>query len=237
MSFDFVNDARQEREKGLDAHGHPALSEEESEARKRAFLDSLPPKEDVWFFGYGSLMWDPGFDYLERAAAALPGYSRSFCVASHRYRGTPETPGLVLGLDRTGNVEDRCHGVAYRVCGVSGLAAVVEYLWAREMVTGVYDPTSIEAHLDDGRRVTCCAFVVNAHHPQYLGHAPEDDRAAMIARAEGRRGPNRDYLENTLAQLERMGLSDPDLARIGDKVRRRAEAEPPCALAPSNRAR
>ena len=206
MSYDFFKQARLDRQAG----SYPALSEEESERRKSEFLALLPPREDVWFFGYGSLMWDPGFDHLEAAVAELDGWHRSFCVLSHRYRGSPERPGLVLGLDQGG----LCTGMAYRVCGVSQLEQVVDYLWVREMVTGIYDPMSVPATLGGTRKTACWAFVVNRQHPQYMGHLEKSVRAEMIARAIGGRGPNIEYLDNTLERLATMGVEDSGLGEM-----------------------
>jgi len=206
VSYDFFKQARIDRQAG----SYPALSEEESESRKRAFLADLPPREDVWFFGYGSLMWDPGFDHLEAAVADLDGWHRSFCVLSHRYRGSPERPGLVLGLDQGG----RCAGMAYRVCGVSQLKEAVDYLWVREMVTGIYDPKPVPVILDGTRKTSCWAFVVNPDHPQYMGHLEKTERAGMIAHAIGGRGPNIEYLDNTLDRLASMGVEDTGLGEM-----------------------
>lgn len=210
MSYDFFKRARDERI----AEGLPVLSQEESERRKQAFLSSLPPKEDVWFFGYGSLMWDPGFHHLEAAMVRLQGWHRSFCVLSHGYRGTVNCPGLVLGLDEGGE----CAGMAYRVCGRTQLEEAVEYLWVREMVTGIYNPTQLPAHIDDGRTVPCWAFVVDRGHRQYMGHLSQETRAAMIAEACGTRGPNRIYLENTVARLQQLGVDDESLTAMLEKV-------------------
>src|SRR3712207_8276797 len=120
--------------------------------------------EDLWVFGYGSLMWRPGFPHLERVHAHLYGYHRSLCVFSHVHRGTPEHPGLVLGLDRGG----RCHGVAFRVDAAEA-AETVRYLREREQVTAVYRERSLPVRLDDGRAVAALAYVVDRSHPQYAG--------------------------------------------------------------------
>ena len=104
--------------------------------------------------------------------------------------------------------------MAYRVCGISQLEEVVEYLWVREMVTGIYDPKPVPAKLGDGRRTDCWAFVVNPSHPQYMGHLEKTERAEMIARAIGGRGPNIDYLDNTLDRLASMGVEDTGLGEM-----------------------
>lgn len=216
MSYDFFKRARDDRI----AEGLPVLSLEESDRRKHAFLASLPPREDVWFFGYGSLMWDPGFQHLEASMVRLKGWHRSFCVLSHGYRGTVECPGLVLGLDEGGE----CAGMAYRVCGTTQLEEAVEYLWVREMVTGIYNPMLLPATTDDGRSVKCWAFVVDRGHRQYMGHLSQETRAGMIAKACGTRGPNRIYLENTVKRLHQLGVDDESLTAMLEKVGAVADA-------------
>ncbi len=206
MSYDFFKQSREDRIAG----GMQVLSQEESESRKRAFLSSLPPRDDVWFFGYGSLMWDPGFSHLEAAMVRLGGWHRSFCVLSHGYRGTVDCPGLVLGLDEGGD----CIGMAYRVCGVTQLEEAIEYLWVREMVTGIYNPTQVTGETPGGKKIKCWAFVVDRDHHQYMGHLSQEVRAKMIAEAQGTRGPNRVYLENTVLHLEQMGMEDESLSSM-----------------------
>ena len=212
MSYDFFKAAIEERQQ----KGIFVLSAEESEARKQDFLSRLPQDEDVWFFGYGSLMWDPGFDHLEAQAVELSGWHRSFCVISHGYRGTIENPGLVLGLDEGGT----CTGIAYRVCGKTQLMGAIEYLWVREMVSGIYDasPVWVQCKDDAERRLCCYTFIVNRDHSQYLGHLPREERARMIATASGMRGPNREYLHNTLSRLDALGFEDKDLQSMAALV-------------------
>jgi cation transport protein ChaC len=121
---------------------------------------------DVWIFGYGSLMWDPGFAFVEARPGLLRGYHRSFCVYSHRYRGTPERPGLVLGLDRGG----ACRGIAFRVRGEQR-HATIEYLRGREQTTNVYREVMRSVWLDNEARgrVSALAYVVDRGHVQYAG--------------------------------------------------------------------
>ncbi len=165
---------------------------------------------DLWVFGYGSLMWNPGFAYAERRAARLHGWRRRFCVWSFRYRGTPDRPGLVLGLDRGGS----CRGVAYRVAAADA-ADVLDYLWEREMISRVYQPRLAPVRvLDDGRMVRACAFTVDRSHDQFCGGLDDDALAARIASCGGERGSNLDYLANTVLHLEREGAPDRGLARL-----------------------
>jgi cation transport protein ChaC len=170
--------------------------------------------EDFWVFAYGSLMWRPGFVYVEARSALLRGYHREFCVYSHRHRGTPERPGLVLGLDRGGC----CRGLAFRVAAAE-VEAVVRYLAEREMVTNAYEPRTLPAETEAGR-IPVYAFVVRRDHRQYAGKLPVADAAALITRGEGLSGLNRDYLINTVRRLESLGFADRRLHALLAEVKR-----------------
>lgn len=196
-----------------DDEAHPALSDQALAAAKRTFLDGLNEEDDVWFFGYGSLMWNPGFPSLANGVAVTREWKRRFCVYSHRYRGTPVQPGLVLGLD----VGDGCTGRAYQVC-TGQVHDVADYLWDREMVTGIYRPTLIEADVEGHGRKACWAFVVKRDHTQYAGALSEDDCATLINKAMGNRGSNRDYLKSTLEHLIDIGVDDPHLQAIAARI-------------------
>ena len=175
----------------------------------------IPPGEDFWVFGYGSLLWHPGFPHVEVRPAHLFGYHRHFCVYSHIYRGTPKSPGLVLGLDHGGS----CRGLAYRVPAAEGREAM-DYLYEREMVTAVYRPRWVQPHSDQGP-VTAAAFIVDRAHRQYTGRLPEREVVEMIAAGCGSNGTNIEYLENTVRHLDALGLRDRALARILRQVRAR----------------
>lgn len=174
-----------------------------------------PTDEDFWVFGYGSLMWNPGFPHLEVRQALLYGYHRRFCVYSHRYRGTPERPGLVLGLDRGGC----CHGMVFRVPAAE-TAAVMDYLWDREMTTGVYIPRWLDCRTPEGT-AKAAGFVVDQAHPQYTGKLPMAQIADLIVQGYGQKGPCSDYLQNTIDHLHALGIHDRRLARLLREVRRR----------------
>ena len=165
---------------------------------------------DLWIFGYGSLMWRPGFDYVERLPVRLNGYHRDFCVWSHRYRGTPERPGLVLGLDRGGS----CLGIAYRIAPEKR-DTVLAYLHEREMITGVYDPRDLPVvdSVSD-RRVVAQSYVVDRSHTQYAPDLTVEQRAALIIQGVGTAGPCRDYLANTVAHLVGLGMPDRRLGNL-----------------------
>jgi len=167
------------------------------------------PEDDVWVFAYGSLMWKPGFPFVEARPARLHGYHRALCIYSIRGRGTDGRPGLVLGLDRGGS----CLGRACRVATAEWEAARA-YLHAREMVTNVYRPTFLTVALDDGRRVAAYAFVARRDHAQYAGRLPEDRMAELILQGVGRHGTARDYLRQTVAQLDALGITAGPLHRV-----------------------
>jgi cation transport protein ChaC len=164
---------------------------------------------DLWVFGYGSLMWRPGFPHVERRHASLYGYHRSLCVLSHVHRGTPERPGLVLGLDRGG----RCLGVAFRVAAREA-EATVAYLRGREQVTAVYLERRLPIRLDDGRRVEALAYAVDRRHPQYAGALSEDEVLRLVRQGHGMSGANPDYVRSTHEHLVAMGVVDPVLAHV-----------------------
>lgn len=169
--------------------------------------------EDLWVFGYGSLMWRPGFDYVEAHPALLRGYHRAFCIYSRHYRGTPEQPGLVLGLDPGGE----CRGTAFRVAAELA-TEVVDYLNERELCSYAYTAKTLSVELRDGRHVNAYSFVADPLHRQYAGDLGIDASAALIMDAQGIAGLNRDYLINTVRQLESHGFTDPCLHQLLQKV-------------------
>jgi cation transport protein ChaC len=168
----------------------------------------------MWVFAYGSLIWRPGFEHAGRHTALLRGFHRRFCLWSHRYRGTPEAPGLVLGLDRGG----ACRGVAFRVPGPRA-AEVLRYLDDRELPDGaevVYHRRVLPVRLLDGggMAVPAVTYVANRACRLYAPDLAPEQAAAAIARGVGQMGPNRDYLLNTVTHLREMGVRDAGLDRI-----------------------
>ena len=177
-------------------------------------------EQDLWVFGYGSLIWNPEFPYEERRLATLDGFARSFCMTSIHHRGTPEDPGLVLALDETPGAT--CEGVAFRVAR-DHAGRVIEELRARELISSAYVERRLPVTLeDDGAKVTAVTYVIEKTHEQYVGGLPLERQAAIIARAVGGRGPNDEYLYNTARHLEELGIGDPDLAWLAERVRRMA---------------
>ena len=164
---------------------------------------------DLWVFGYGSLMWRPGFDFEERHIAVVRGYHRALCVYSHVHRGTPEKPGLVLGLDRGGS----CKGVAFRVCAAKA-AETIAYLRGREQVTMVYREVTLNASMAEGRTVKALSYAVDRTHGQYAGLLALPDLERFVAQGIGISGPNPDYLRSTYDHMRELGIADPTLAAL-----------------------
>jgi glutathione-specific gamma-glutamylcyclotransferase len=171
---------------------------------------------DLWVFGYGSLLWNPGFVHVETALAALPGYHRSFCMRSIHHRGTVADPGLVLALDALPGAV--CHGLAFRV-DPARHDETLRYLRERELISSAYLETVQVIELSDGRRVEAVTYVIDADHDQYCGGLPLAEQARIIARAVGGRGPNSDYLFNTADHLADLGIEDSELTRLARDVR------------------
>lgn len=170
---------------------------------------------ELWVFGYGSLMWRPGFAYLDRVPARLIGLHRALCVYSFVHRGTPERPGLVLGLDRGG----MCRGIAYRVAAVAR-AATIDYLRGREQVTTVYLETMRRIELEDHARTRLRAlcYIVDRSHVQYAGRLSLADSVHHVRQGHGKSGPNRDYVLETVTALEALGYRETDLHLIAAQL-------------------
>ena len=167
----------------------------------------------LWVFGYGSLMWRPGFAHEEVQPALLRGYHRAFCVYSVHHRGTRARPGLVLGLDRGGS----CRGRAYRVAA-SDADDVIAYLDAREQVTAVYLRRRVTIEIA-GARIPAVTYVADRAHRQYAAKLPLRRAAEIILKGHGIAGDNPDYLENTVAHLDELGINDGPLHELLALVR------------------
>jgi cation transport protein ChaC len=172
--------------------------------------------EDLWVFGYGSLIWRPGFEHVERRPARVIGVHRSLCVYSFDHRGTPERPGLVLGLDFGG----ACRGIAYRVIA-SRRASTLQYLREREQTTNVYLEHVRNAWLigkpEQSVRAVC--YVVDRGHPQYAGRLTHEQQLHHVRQAHGRSGNNRDYVIATVGALEALGIRDPELHLLAERLK------------------
>lgn len=169
--------------------------------------------DNFWVFGYGSLMWRPGFAHVETRKARLFGYRRALCVHSHVHRGTPDRPGLVLGLDRGGS----CLGLAFSVPGELH-DEVIAYLRERELVTNVYLERRLPIRLQDGPEVEALAFVVDRAHPQYAGRMDVEHAAERVSGAIGQAGRNEDYVINTVEHLKALGIRDHWLEAVAARI-------------------
>jgi cation transport protein ChaC len=171
--------------------------------------------KDLWVFAYGSLMWRPGFSYLERVPARLIGLHRALCVFSFFHRGTPQRPGLVLGLDRGG----MCRGIAYRVAAATR-AETLRYLRSREQVTTVYLETMRQIELEDHmqRRVRAVCYVVDRSHVQYAGRLTLAESLHHVRQGHGQSGANRDYVLETVRALEALGYRESDLHLLAERL-------------------
>ena len=184
------------------------------EAKPETKADETPAG-DLWVFGYGSLMWRPGFDFVDRRAGRLIGAHRSLCVYSFVHRGTPERPGLVLGLDRGG----ACRGIVFRV-EARQRDETIAYLRAREQVTSVYREAVRTVWLDGGEQVSALCYVVDRGHVQYAGRLSFDDQIRFIRQGHGQSGPNREYVLSTVTELEAQGFREGELHRLAEMLRR-----------------
>src|ERR1041385_5925446 len=179
--------------------------------------------EDLWVFGYGSLIWRPGFEFAERVPAHIVGMHRSLCIYSFDHRGTPQQPGLVLGLDFGG----ACRGIAYRVTGKQR-PTTLAYLRGREQTTAVYRETMHGIWLagNPERRVDALCYVVDRGHPQYAGLLTHDKQLHIVRQSHGRSGPNRDYVLETAKALEALNIVDHDLQVLAERLRSAQDAHP-----------
>lgn len=192
----------------MTAFDSPATSVATEGPAESADPSALPD----WVFGYGSLIWDPGFEFAESVLAQVHGYHRTFCIKSTRYRGTPEQPGVVLGLDRGGS----CIGMAFRLRPASRRAAV-EALYEREMTGGVYEARMLNVAIAGGARVQALAFVADRASPSYQRFS-DDEIVRRLTACCGQRGPNRDYAIRTWRTLAERGVHCPHLGRVGRRL-------------------
>jgi cation transport protein ChaC len=189
-----------------------ALNDEQLSASLIATLAKKPTGAGWWIFAYGSLLWNPLFPVAEMRPAKVRGLHRRFCLWSLASRGTPECPGLVLGLERGG----ACRGVVLRLPAPLALDEL-HLLWRREMVVGSYRPRWVEVDAD-GRTLHALTFVVRTDHPQYAGKLSLDAQADTIAAARGAFGSSADYLERTRVALVAHGIVDRYLENLGARV-------------------
>lgn len=173
-----------------------------------------------WVFGYGSLIWNPGFAHISAQLGLLRGAHRSLSIISHHHRGTVERPGLVFGLARGGS----CRGMVFEV-RPEDWAGVRAYLEEREQVTSVYRDAMRPVVLEDGRRVSALAFLVDEKHEQYAGGLSIDQQVEMVLAGEGISGRNVDYVLNTIDHLRQLGIRDRMLDELVSRIERRAAGQ------------
>lgn len=176
--------------------------------------ETLP--NPLWVFGYGSLIWNPGFPVAERRLATMAGYQRSFCMSSIHHRGTDDDPGLVLALDPVEGAQ--CTGVAFAVPDEDA-SATVAYLRERELISSAYIERVLPITFEDGESVHALSYVVDTDHVQYVGGMDLERQAQIIAYAVGGRGPNTEYLWNTVSHLGDLGIQDAELEWLNARVR------------------
>ena len=165
----------------------------------------------IWVFGYGSLIWNPGFEYQQRQQAVLAGFKRSFCLWSVHYRGDEQSPGLVLGLDPMSGAS--CEGVAYFI-GPDQAEQVHAYLQERELISYAYLERWERLHFADGTEAQALCYVVDPTHSQYAGGLVLEAQANVIAKAKGSAGPNLEYLQNTALHLAELGIVDTEISTL-----------------------
>lgn len=199
------------------------LTEEELEASLQAALASPHRTPDVWLFGYESLIWNPVLGFAERRAVTVHGYHRSFCLWSRINHGTPESPGVALGLQRGG----RCTGIAYRIPAREA-EIDLRLLWRREMLLGSYAPRWVQATGKEGK-LRALAFIVDPQRSGYAGKLSDEAVVRLLCACSGKLGTGLDYLHQTLAGLEDNGIRDPYLMRI-ERLTRAAKPAPPASL-------
>jgi len=172
-------------------------------------------QSSMWVFGYGSLLWNPGFEFVDKQVATLTEYHRSFCMRSIHHRGTIEAPGLVLALDA--KIGATCDGLAFEVDGTIA-PQVLDYLRERELISSAYLEIDLPITLRGGRQVQAVTYVIDPDHVQYCGDLSLEEQASIIAIAVGGRGPNDEYLHSTADHLHELGISDADLDWLSHRV-------------------
>lgn len=198
------------------------LTDAQREASMWQALAHWQGDDDLWVYAYGSLIWNPEFDFVEQRASILRGHHRSLCLWSRVNRGTPQTPGLVFGLDRGGS----CRGMSFRI-RARDVPDTFKALWRREMATGAYHPRWLRCATEAGH-VKALAFVMDRDNPGYVRDLSEDHAVEIVCRASGRYGPCIDYVVQTHQALEAAGIRDGRLARLAQRLQERvSDADSP----------
>jgi len=188
--------------------GFTPLSEAERDASRNAILRSKPGNQGVWVFAYGSLMWNPAVHVAERRIARVYGFRRNFCLWTPLGRGSPDNPGMVLGLEPGGS----CNGVVLRLAP-QRVESETQILWRREMFSGVYTPRWIRAVTERGS-ISAIAFTMDTRHDRYARDVSLEQTVYALATAEGRLGSSYEYLASTVAHLDKLGVGDGAMHRL-----------------------
>ena len=199
------------------AHTFLRWTEQERLNSLEAALKNWRAGQDLWIFGYGSLIWRPEFEFIEQRAASLTGYHRSLCLWSRINRGTPEIPGLVFGLEQTGT----CQGMVFKIAS-QNVEQTFDAVWKREMGTGAYLPSWLNCTTPLGA-VSAMAFVIDQSGPAYVKQPPEDDLVEIICRAHGTYGSCFDYVTQTAVSLKAAGICDQHLATLTERLMHRRQ--------------
>mgnify|MGYP003670349263 FL=1 len=214
---DLLNDSLRQRLRDEAAQGkpNPLLSEEVFQASLANTLEQFEQHDELWVFGYGSLIWNPTFNYVREEIAHLPGHERRFCLWAESGRGSPETPGLWLALD-TSAPETHCTGLAFQIDNAHRENELL-LLWRREMVTGAYAPAIRQFDIA-GQTRACLCLLANKDHRRYAGLLPHEQVVEAIALAEGHLGTCREYLFNLVNKLSSLGVPDQPMHRLTEQV-------------------
>jgi len=208
--------------KALLGPGTVFMTDEERTRQIRAMLESTPRPDRVWVFGFGSLIWNPAFHFVERRTALVRGYHRQFCLWARAGRGSPQSPGLMLALERGGS----CHGVAYRIAP-EHVETELDVVWRREMLTGAYRAVWVMVRTPDGPE-HAIAFAANHKHERYVRGLDVDETVRFLATGKGPLGTCCDYLFDTVSHLTHLGIRDRRMEALVERVRaHQASATPP----------
>lgn len=199
----------------------PLMPQAEIDASRARTLAAVGPDEDIWLFGYGSLMWNPDIPFAARRTARLRGWHRSFCLWQWRFRGSRARPGLMMALDQGGS----CIGAAFRIAA-PGAAETLARTWRREMIGMAYRPIWVTLETEAGR-IRAVTFVADRTSLRYAGRRPVTEAAALIAQACGHVGPSATYLLETWRHCEEIGIHDRMLRALQAKVAEILEAGSP----------
>ena len=210
--------------KALLGPGVVFMSDEERTRQIRQMLSVTPKPERVWVFGFGSLIWNPAFHHVERRTALVRGYHRQFCLWARAGRGSPQSPGLMLALERGGS----CHGVAYRIAP-DQVEAELDVVWRREMLTGAYRAVWVTARTPGGIE-HAIAFAANHAHERYVRGLDNDETARLLATGNGPLGTCCDYLFDTVSHLTDLGIRDKRMEALVERVRAHLESATPPTL-------